>query len=122
STTTACLLNNRFRATLRYRSAFDNNPADTTAFVKPVSGFATSTYETAFFYFNNASNIEMLLKILDQGNTNGAGQPTIAVLFGSATPLRIELTLTDTQNGAVRIYTNEFGSQKGQTDFTAFVK
>ncbi|HEX2834678.1 MAG TPA: hypothetical protein VHW00_16825 [Thermoanaerobaculia bacterium] len=120
--TTACLLNNRFRATLRYRSAFDNNPADSSALVKSVTGFATSTYETAFFYFNNPNNIEMLLKILDQGNTNGAGQPTIAVLFGSATPLRIELTLTDTNTGAVRVYTNNFGSQSGQSDFTAFVK
>jgi hypothetical protein len=122
NTTTACLLNNRFRATLRYRSAFDNSSPDTTAFVKNVTGFAAPTYETAFFYFNNANNIEMVLKVLDQGNTNGSGQPTIAVLFGSATPLRIELTLTDTNNGAVRVYSNDFGSQRGLTDFVAFTK
>jgi hypothetical protein len=120
--TTGCLLNNRFRATLRYRSSFDNNPADATAFLKSVTGFAAATYETAFFYFNNANNIEMVIKILDQGNTNGSGQPTIAVLFGSATPLRTELTITDTNNGAVRVYTSDFGSQRGQTDFAAFVK
>jgi len=120
--TTACMLNNRFRATLRYRSAFDNNSADATAFVKGVTGFAASTYETAFFYFNNANNIEMVLKVLDQENTNSGGQPTIAVLFGSATPLRTELTITDTKTGAVRTYSSEFGSQRGLSDFVAFVK
>jgi hypothetical protein len=73
-------------------------------------------------YFGNENNIEMVLKILDQGNTNNAGQPTTAVLFGSATPLRFDLTLADTKTGATKRYTSTFGSQAGQTDFTAFVK
>ncbi len=120
--TTACVLNNRFKVTVRYRGAFDNNAADTDANVKSVTGFASPTFETAFFYFGNPNNIEMLLKMLDQGNTNGAGQPTIAVLFGSATPLRIELTITDTTTGTVKQYTSAFNTQAGQTDFTAFVK
>ncbi len=120
--TTACLLNNRFRAVVRFRGSFDNSPADSSAFRKPVTGFASPSFETAFFYFNSENNIEILLKMLDQGNTNGQGQPTIAVLFGSATPLRTEVTITDTTNGAVRTYTSQFNSGAGQTDFTAFVK
>jgi len=120
--TTACLLNGRFRATVRVRGAFDNLPADKTALRKPVTGFANPSFETAFFYFNNPDNIEILLKMLDQGNTNSQGQPTIAVLFGSATPLRVELTITDTANGAVRTYLSPFGSQQGSSDFTAFIK
>jgi hypothetical protein len=119
---TACLLNGRFKATLRYRGTFDNNSADTDAFVKQVPGFASSTYETAFFYFNNPNNIELLLKVLDQGNTDAQGRPTLAVLFGTATPLRSELTITDTQTGAVRTYNSDFGSMQGRTDFTAYVK
>ncbi|HKR62831.1 MAG TPA: PPC domain-containing protein [Thermoanaerobaculia bacterium] len=120
--TTACLLNSRFRATVRYRGAFDNAAADTSAQVKSVTGFANPSSETVFFYFNSPDNIEMMLKMLDQGNTNGAGQPTIAVLFGSATPLRVEVTITDTKNNAVKTYTSAFAEMKGGTDFTAFVK
>jgi hypothetical protein len=119
---TACILNNRFKATVRYRGAFDNGSPDTNASVKTVSGFSSSNYETAFFYFNNPNNVEMMLKVLDQGNSNSSGQPTIAVLYGSATPLRLEVTITDTKTGAVKRYSNQFGSQQGGTDFTAFVK
>jgi len=123
NTTTACMLGNRFRVQVRYRSAFDNNPVDSTAFVKPVTGFANGTFETAFFYFNNSDNIEVLVKMLDQGNRNAAGLPTIAVLYGSATPLRVQIAITDTSfNGASKSYLSEFGTQAGQTDFTAFVK
>ena len=39
-----------------------------------------------------------------------------------ATPLRAELTITDTKTGVVKQYTSAFGGQAGKTDFTAFVK
>lgn len=120
--TTACVLNGRFKATVLYRAGFDNLPADTSALRKPVTGFANPSFETVFFYFNSLDNIEILLKMLDQGNVNGQGQPTIAVLFGSATPLRTEITLVDTQTGAIRTFTTEFNTMRGATDFTAFVK
>jgi pseudomonalisin len=120
--TTACVLNNRFQVKVRYRGAFDNNAADTDALVKSVTGFANSSFETAFFYFNNQNNIEMMIKILDQGDKNSAGQPTIDVLFGSATPLRIQLTITDTKSGTVKNYTSAYGTQAGQSEFSAFVK
>ena len=120
--TTACVLNGRFRATVRYRNVFDDQPANANAFLKSVTGFASPNFETVFFFFNSSNNIELLLKMLDQGNTNGLGQPTIAVLFGTASPLRVELTITDTNTGAVRTYTSPFNSGQGGTDFTAFVK
>jgi hypothetical protein len=119
---TACLLNGRFKATVRYRNVFDDQPANAIALRKPVTGFASPNFETVFFYFNSSDNIEMLLKMLDQGNTDSLGQPTIAVLFGTATPLRVELTITDTDTGTVRTYVSPFNSQRGSTDFTAFVK
>jgi hypothetical protein len=109
-------------ATVRYRGVFDNATADTLAKVKAVTGFASSGYETAFFYFNSENNIELLLKLLDQGNKDSQGHPTIAVLYGSATQLRVELTITDTQTTAVKKYTSLFNTQKGETDFAAFVK
>lgn len=122
NTTTACLLNGRFSAKARYRSAFDNAAVDAYANVKSVSGFGNGSNDTVFFYFNSESNIELMLKMLDQGNTNNAGQQTMAVLYGTATPLRIELTITDTKTNAVKTYVSEFGKMTGGTDFTAFVK
>lgn len=122
SATSACMLNNRFQVSVSYRSAFDNNPVDTDALLKPVTGFASTSYETAFFYFNSSNNIEMLVKILDQGNTDSQGRATIAVLIGTATPLRIQVTITDTKTGAVKQYSSAFGSMQGITDFTAFLK
>jgi hypothetical protein len=122
SATVACMLNNRFKVEVKYRGAFDNNAADTPASVKSVTGFATANFETGFFYFNSASNIEMLIKILDQGNTDSQGHPTIAILYGLATPLRVEVTVTDSTNGTSKKYTSAFGTMAGATDFTAFVK
>jgi hypothetical protein len=87
-----------------------------------VTGFANANYETVFFYFNNSDNVELLIKLLDQGNTDSQGRPTIAVLFGTATPLRVEVTVVDTLNGNVKRYTSPFGVMQGVTDFTAFVK
>ncbi|MEO8218621.1 MAG: hypothetical protein ABI718_16215 [Acidobacteriota bacterium] len=122
NSTTACMLGGRFQVTLRYRGTFDNGVANQNALVKPVTGFADPNFETSFFFFNSPNNIEMLVKLLDQGNTDSAGRPTIAVLFGSATPLRIELQITDTQTGSTKNYLSEFGQSRGGADFTAFVK
>jgi len=122
TTTTACMLNNRFQVSVRYRGAFDNSTPSSSALRKSVSGFANPAYETAFFYFNDPNNIEMMVKLLDQGNTDSSNRRTIAVLFGSATPLRIEVTITDTLTGASKTYNSFFNEMKGTTDFTAFVK
>lgn len=122
NSTTACVLGGRFRVQVRYRGAFDNNAANVDALVKPVTGFSDPAYETAFFYFNSQNNIEMMLKMLDQGNVDSQNRPTIALLFGTATPLRIELTITDTRTGVVKRYESAFNQMKGVTDFTAFVK
>lgn len=119
---TACILNGRFKATVEYRNGFDDQPVDTNALVKPVTGFANPSFETVFFYLNDQSNIEVLLKMLDQGNQDSQGRPTLAVLFGTATPLRIQITITDTKNGQQKVYTSSFTSMQGGTDFAAFVK
>jgi subtilase family serine protease len=117
NTTTACMMNNRFQVKVRYRGVFDNNAADTDALVKPVTGFGSASYETGFFYFNSSNNIEILVKVLDQGVPS---HPYVDVLFGSATPLRTEVTITDSRDGTSKKYTSQFGSQAGQTEFGAF--
>lgn len=122
TTTTACLLERRFSATMRYRAAYEAGVPDTDALVKQVTGFGNPSYETVFFYFNSPDNVELVVKMLDQGNSNDQGQPTIAALFGTATPLAVELTITDTRTGAKRTYASKFGVMRGRTDFTAFLK
>jgi hypothetical protein len=120
---TACVLGNRFEVRARYRGAFDNNTADTQAKVKSVIGFADVSYETAFFYFNSPNNIELMVKMLDQGNVDSQNRPTVAVLYGTATPLRVEVTIRDTKTGGTtRSWISQFGAMQGTTDFTAFVK
>lgn len=42
--------------------------------------------------------------------------------MGSATPLRIEVIITDSVTGAVKQYVSEFGQMRGGTDFMAFVR
>jgi hypothetical protein len=122
SGTSACVLGGRFHVEVRYRNQFDDGSPNASAAVKPVVGFADPSYETAFFYFNNVNNIELMLKLLDQGNTDAQGRRTIAVLFGTATPLRVEVIITDTLHGTVRRYESRYNEMKGVTDFTAFVK
>ncbi len=119
---TACVLNDRFKVQVRYRNIFNDGPTNTYGFRKPVTGFASSTYETAFFYFNSINNIEAMVKILDQGNKNGSGQFTIAVLTGTATPLALDVIVTDSWTGQTNVYNSPYGSQAGKTDFRAFLK
>ncbi len=122
TTTLACMLNDRFQVGVRYRKAFNEGPATTDAFRKDVVGFANPNFETAFFYFNSPNNIEVMVKILDQGNKNAEGEPTIAVLTGTATPLHVEVTVTDTTTGESKTYTSAYGTQAGKTDFQAFLE
>lgn len=118
---TACLLG-RFQVQVRYRNAFDNQPVDAQARAKVTDGFADSNYETAFFYFHNPNNVEVMVKMLDQGNQIN-GVPTVAVITGIATPARVEVKVTDTGFwGTSRVYPSEFGSQAGKSDFTTFLK
>jgi hypothetical protein len=118
---TSCLLG-RFRVEVRYRTAFSNGAVDALARAKVTGGFADANFETVFFYFNSPNNAEVMVKALDQGNRQG-DTPTIAVVTGVATPLRVEVQVTDTRpGGASKTYLSEFGSQAGATDFTAFPK
>ena len=117
----ACLMG-RFQVQVRYRNGLDNNPVDAQAKAKVTAGFADSNYETAFFFFHNPNNVEVMVKMLDQNNQVN-GVPTIAVITGVATPVRVEVRVTDTSSWRTsRVYTSEFGAQAGKSDFTTFVK
>jgi hypothetical protein len=110
----------RFKVEVRYRNGFDNAPVDTQALARVNAGFVDPKYQTSFFYFNNPNNAEVMVKLLDQGNQLG-GVPMIAVVTGIATPLRVEVSVTDTSSGGgTKRFISEHGAQAGVTDFTAF--
>jgi hypothetical protein len=87
-----CLSDGRFKAQATWQS--------TTA-----SGTATAipgTSNTGQFWFLNASNVEMVVKVL-----NGCGIDNRYWVFaGGLTNVKVTMTVTDMQNGTVKTYQN----------------
>ncbi len=101
---TLCLQKNRFQARLVWQNQFDG-----------IIGFGNALPRTdvaGFFTFDDPSNIELMLKILDFGDT-------IKVFYGELTDLHFTLTVTDTKTGKVNLYSNTPGDC-GAVDPTAF--
>ncbi len=97
STTTMCLNNNRFAVTAAYRTNDGR------------SGNGTGTELTAdsgYFYFFNAANIEVVIKVLNACPVNGA----YWVFAAGLTNVEVTLRVVDTQNGTVKTYFNPLGT------------
>jgi len=62
-----------------------------------------SAPESGLFYFFNAGNIEMLVKVL---NACGAPFNRYWVFYAATTNVQFTLTVTDTQSGKVKVYFN----------------
>jgi hypothetical protein len=113
SSTTLCVQSNRFRITL---SARDPRTGNTD------SGYVMSS--TNFFgYFafpvlaNNQTDPQIFIKVLDGRPINNKWW----VFYASLTDVEFTLTVTDTQTGAVKTYTNALGHPANAvTDATAF--
>jgi hypothetical protein len=91
--TTLCLGNNRFQVTATYNAGGgDAGTAQTVAF----------SDDTGYLWFFEASNVEVVLKVLD-----GCGLGGHYWFFaGGLTNVNVVISVTDTQTGARRIYTN----------------
>lgn len=89
---TSMCLNGRFRVSANWQTA-------------TASGAGTPvqlTSDTGYFWFFSASNVEMVIKVL-----NGCGLNSHYWTFaGGLTDVLVNLTVTDTQTGAVKTYTN----------------
>jgi len=60
------------------------------------------TGDTGFFWFFSPDNVEMVVKVL-----NGCGYNSSYWTFaGGLTDVQVAMTVTDTQTGATRTYTN----------------
>lgn len=91
--TTLCLSDRRFRVQARW----------TTPDGRTGSGQASGlTADTGYFWFFSANNIEIVAKVL---NACGFNQ-RLWVFAAGLTNVQVDLTVTDTQTGAVKTYRN----------------
>jgi len=117
NSTTLCLLNNRFAATLQWSdgSAAGLRPALVAA---PKTNSAASASGLFYFYQADPDNWEVLVKML---NACGQNPGRFWVLVSASTGFQFVLTITDTQNNSVETYTKPLNGQAGGVaDFNAF--
>jgi|GEM_PF-1611529 len=102
-----CLNQNRFRLDVAWRDFVGN-----TGVGKAVS----LTGDTGYFWFFNAANVELVVKVLDGRAING----NYWVFYGALSNVEYTLRVTDTETGQVRDYTNTLGSFGSVGDTAAF--
>ncbi|HVF59042.1 MAG TPA: choice-of-anchor B family protein [Thermoanaerobaculia bacterium] len=96
-----CLSHARFQVELDWRNQFDGSSG---------RGIALPlTEETGSFAYTDPRNVELLVKVLDQGNR-------ILVIWGALSNLEYTLRVTDTTTGAVETYRNPAGTYCGGLD------
>ncbi len=107
--TTICLNNDRFRVNVLWTD-FGGIPHD--AFVS-----AQSTADTGIFYFIGPENLEFMVKVLDACSFSNA----YWVFAAGATNVGYVITVTDTERGGTKQYSNPLGNPApAVTDTSAF--
>jgi hypothetical protein len=92
NSTTLCLSGGRFKVTTTFQS-------------QAGSGNGTAVQlsgDTGYFWFFQASNLEMVVKVLDACAINSHKW----VFGGGLTNVAVTVTVIDTQTGAVKVYNN----------------
>jgi ELWxxDGT repeat protein len=74
------------------------------------------TGDTGYFWFFDAANVEMVLKVLDGRPVNGR----FWVYYGALSNVEYTVTVTDTMTGAVKTYKNPAGQFASVGDGAAF--
>jgi ELWxxDGT repeat protein len=74
------------------------------------------TGDTGSFWFFDAANVELLVKVLDGRGVNGK----FWVFYGALSSVEYTLTVTDTQTGVSRSYHNPSGRLASRADTDAF--
>ncbi|HVE66604.1 MAG TPA: PPC domain-containing protein [Thermoanaerobaculia bacterium] len=107
--TTLCLNNGRFRATAIFT-------APSLGITNGAAQAVSLTSDTGYFWFFSANNVEIVLKVVDGRAFNNF----FWVFFGALSDVQYTITVTDTQTGAVRNYSNPQGRLASVADVTAF--
>ncbi|MEP7132217.1 MAG: hypothetical protein ABI914_03570, partial [Acidobacteriota bacterium] len=105
--TTLCLNAQRFKVEVRWKD-FEG---------KTGSGQAISlTGDTGYFWFFSASNVELVVKVLDGRALNAS----YWVFYGALSNVEYTMTVTDTVTASVKTYVNPSGSFGSVGDTQAF--
>lgn len=102
---TICLLNNRFQVNVSWR-----NPGNNTS---GTGGAVPLSSVTGAFYFTDASNLELMAKIIDYGDR-------IDFFYGTLSDLEYTITVVDTNTGQTKTYHNPAGNYCGGQEGNAF--
>jgi Leucine-rich repeat (LRR) protein len=95
--TNLCVANQRFKVEAAWRTGDGRSGA----------GQAVAlTGDTGYFWFFDASNVEAVVKVLDACTLN----QRFWVFAGGLTDVQVDLTVTDTASGAVRMWRNPQGT------------
>ncbi len=105
---TLCLDDGRFRARVDWKD-FAGNTGN-----GKVSQILTG--ETGSFWFFDPDNIELVVKALDGRQFNSH----LWIFYGSLTNVQFELTVTDTESGLQKVYSNPLGDFASVGDTEAF--
>ena len=95
---TLCLNNNRFRVAASWRK-IDGSTGEGTG--------VALTSDSGYFWFFNSANIELVLKVLNACPIN---PPRFWVFAAGLTNVEVTMTVTDTQTGSSKVYTNPLGT------------
>jgi ELWxxDGT repeat protein len=104
----ACLGEGRFQVEVRFRSPGAGAP-------RPAATLP-GTDDTAYFWFFDAGNVELAVKVLDGAAVNGQSW----VLYGALSDVEYTVRVTEISSGLVREYQNAQGSLCGRADVEAF--
>jgi len=74
------------------------------------------TSDTGYLSFFSLDNIDLVINVLDGHAINGH----FWIFYGSLTNVEFLLSVTDTQTGAVKTYTNPQGQLASVADTSAF--
>ena len=108
--TTLCLNNSRFQVRVTFSvpaQSISNAPAQAV----PLTG------DTGYFWFFSANNVEITLKVVDGRPVNGY----FWAFYAALSDVAYTITITDTDTGAVKTYSNTQGNLASVADVVAFV-
>ena len=114
--TTVCLLNDRFRVKIDYVNPFSNPPNQPGTFLAARLLQGVQNPDTALFGFSSATAVEVVVRVQD---TRPFAQ-RFDIYYGGMTDVGYTVTVTDTQTGTTRQYTNTVGHVGGGVDRTSF--
>jgi acid phosphatase family membrane protein YuiD len=114
--TTVCLLSGRFRVKIDYVNPFSNPPNQPGTFLAARLLQGVQNPDTALFGFSSAQAVEVVVRIQD----TRPFAPRFDVYYGGMTDVGYVVTVTDTQTGTTRQYTNTVGTVGGGVDRTTF--